>query len=168
MKTTLILGLFAVLFSACSTTRIYIVRHGERLNASDTTSLSEAGYERAETLALVMADKNLDSIFVSPYARTRQTAQPTAERTGIVPVEYNPRPTDLIANRLKQVKGKNMLVVGHSDTILEVAKWLEAKPVRQKIEATDFDNLLIVTIKQRLGRRKTTLQERVYGRPTLP
>jgi len=168
MKKLLIVALLGLLSSACSTTRIYIVRHGERLNTSDTTSLSEAGYERAETLALVMADKNLDSIFVSPYARTRQTAQPIAERLGIVPVEYNPRPTELIASRLKRIKGKNILVVGHSDTILEVVKWLEAKPARQKIESTDFDNLLIVTIKQGLGGKKSTLQERVYGRLTLP
>jgi broad specificity phosphatase PhoE len=160
--------LLAVCCSACSTTRIYIVRHGERLNSSDTTSLSEIGYERAETLALVLADKDIDSIFVSDYARTRQTAQPTADRLNLPLITYNPRPAELIASRLKNIKNKNVLVVGHSDTILEVAKRLETTPTRSKIEGTDFDNFLVVRIKRTFGHKKTTLQELTYGRQTPP
>jgi broad specificity phosphatase PhoE len=157
-----------VLGSACSTTRIYIVRHGERLNSSDTTSLSAAGLQRAEDLAQLMSDKQIDTVFTSNYLRCVQTAQPTANKFNLPLVKYVPRPTELIANRLKSIKNKNILVVGHSDTILEVAKWLETTPTLPKIEGTDFDNVLTVVVKRKLGSKKTTLQETTYGKPTPP
>ena len=168
MKDLILLILVSAYFSACSTARIYIVRHGERLNSSDTTSISAAGQQRAQALADFMANKRIDAIFVSPYQRTRQTAQPTADRLNLALTEYQPRPTNLIASRLKTQKNKNSLVVGHSDTILEVAKWLETTPSLPKIEPTDFDNMLIVTIKRTLGRRRVSLQETTYGQPTPP
>jgi broad specificity phosphatase PhoE len=168
MKKPILLFLVAALFSACSTTRIYIVRHGERLNSTDTTSLSAAGLVRAQDLAQLMTDKEIDSVFTSNYTRTRQTATPTAKRFGLTTVTYNPRPTEQIVNRLKQINGKNVLVVGHSDTILDIAKGLETKPQRQKIESLDFDNLLTVTIKRQFGNKKITLVESTYGKPTMP
>jgi phosphohistidine phosphatase SixA len=168
MKKSIIIFLVAAVFSACSTARIYIVRHGERLNASDTTSLSAAGLVRAQDLAQLMSDKEIDSVFTSNYTRTRQTATPTAQLFGLTMVEYNPRPTEQIANRLKQIKGKNVLVIGHSDTILEIAKGLETKPKRQKIESLDFDNMLTITIKRQFGSKKTTLTESTYGKQTMP
>ncbi len=160
--------LTATLFAACSTTHIYIVRHGERLNSSDTTSLSAAGLERAQDLARLMTDKKIDSVFTSNYTRTRQTATPTAQLFGLTMIQYNPRPTEQITNRLKKIKGKNVLVVGHSDTILEIAKQLETKPTISKIEALDFDNILTVTIKRTFGKKKITLEENTYGKQTKP
>ncbi len=157
-----------VLLSACSTTHIYIVRHGERLNGSDTTSLSAAGVQRAQDLARLMTDKKIDSVFTSNYTRTRQTAMPTARLFGLTMIEYNPRPTEQITNRLKKIKGKHILVVGHSDTILEIAKQLETKPTMPKIQALDFDNILTVTIKRTFGKKKITLNENTYGKQTKP
>jgi broad specificity phosphatase PhoE len=168
MKKIIILFALIVALSACSTTRIYIVRHGERLNSSDTTSLSADGLVRAQDLAQLMSDKKLDSVFTSNYTRTRQTASPTAKRFGLRMTEYNPRPTELISSRLKKISNKNILVVGHSDTILEIAKGLEAKPKRQKIESTDFDNVLTVIIKKQFGIKKTTIEESTYGKSTTP
>lgn len=154
--------------SSCYTSKIYIVRHAERLDQSADTPLSAEGLQRAKALADNLSKENIDSIFVSKYQRTRQTAQPLADYLGKQCTVYELQPMRAIVNRLNQLKGKNALVVGHSDTIIEIAQGLGTKPSLPKIESADFDNLFFVTIKKRLFGRTATLIESTYGAKTLP
>jgi len=142
------------------------VRHAERLDQSEDTPLSPAGLQRAKDLAENLGKENIDSLFVSNYQRTRQTAQPLADLLGKQYAIYEPKPISVIVNRLNQLKGKKALVVGHSDTILDIAKGLGTKPSLPKIESADYDNLFFVTIKKNLLGRKTTLIESTYGTKT--
>lgn len=75
---------------------------------------------------------------------------------------YHPYPTSVIVNRLKKLKG-NALVVGHSDTILEIAKGLGIMPTITKINSTDFDIMLIINIKTGLFINTKTIVEKQYG-----
>ncbi len=154
--------------TACSTTTVYIVRHGEKVNETDTTDLNPAGYARAAALADTLVNRGIDSIFTTPYHRTRQTAQPLAKRIGVQLTEYPAKPTEVIVNRVSRIRGKTVLVVGHSNTILEIARGLGAKPAMAKIESGDFDNLFRLRIHRGLFRQSVTFLPTTYGQMTPP
>ena len=156
------------LSTACSTTTVYIVRHAEKVDETDSTDLSPAGRQRAVALADALVGRGIDSIFTTPYRRTRQTAQPLAQRIGIRPVDYVARPNDGIVNRVGRIRGKTVLVVGHSNTILEIAKGLGTRPTLTTIASGDYDNLLRVRIRRGLLDKSVRLTERTYGPPTSP
>ncbi|MEK7249295.1 MAG: histidine phosphatase family protein, partial [Bacteroidota bacterium] len=59
-------------------TTIILVRHAERLNDTDTTSISEVGIQRAQALAHVVSAAGVSKIYVSEKVRTQQTAATTA------------------------------------------------------------------------------------------
>ncbi len=76
-------------------TRIYIVRHAERIDRvhddawiGDTREkredppLSKRGYQQAKDLGTFLKPKNISKIFVSPFQRTLQTAGLVVEATG--------------------------------------------------------------------------------------
>ena len=164
-------GLFMVsasLLSACSTTTVYIVRHAEKVNETDTTNLSPAGYTRAANLAQTLANRHINSIFTTPYQRTRQTAQPLANQLNIPLIDYPAKPTQAIADRVMSMRHKTVLVVGHSNTILDIAKGLGAKPTQTQIESGDFDNLFQVKIHHSLFRKSIRFSQTTYGKPTPP
>ncbi|WP_229311834.1 phosphoglycerate mutase family protein [Larkinella rosea] len=154
--------------TACSTSTVYIVRHGEKVSEADTTSLSAVGFERAQALADRLEDERISRILTTPTRRTQQTAGPLSQHLNLPIESYPPKPVDAVVELVQQTKGKNILVVGHSNTILEIAQGLGAKPSKANIESEDFDNLLIVTLKKGLFGKSVRLQEETYGKPTPP
>ncbi|GAB3689317.1 phosphoglycerate mutase family protein [Spirosoma flavus] len=161
-----LLFLIVSLLTACSTTTVYIVRHAEKVSEADTTDLSPAGHERAKALADVLVSKGIDSIFTTPTRRTRQTAALLAKQLGITMVDYPSRPNDAIVKRINQIRSKTVLVVGHSNTILDIAKGLGTQPTLTTIASGDFDNLLRVQIKRGLFGTSKTISQTTYGQPT--
>ena len=153
---------------ACSTTTVYIVRHAEKVNETDTTNLTPAGYARAAALADTLANRGIDSIFSTPYRRTRQTAQPLATRLGLPVVDYPAKPMQAIVDRVNRMRTKTVLVVGHSNTILELARSLGAQPAMARIESGDFDNLFRVDIRRGLFGKSVDFSPKTYGVITLP
>jgi phosphohistidine phosphatase SixA len=163
-KSIFVVLFFFLLLSSCSSSTFYVVRHAERQSATDdTTPLSDTGKARANKLADLLADKGIDSVYSSKYLRCTQTAQPLANRLNQTILLYNPNPTTEIVNRLQGIKSKKVLVVGHSNTVLEIVKGLGGKPTIQKIEAGDYDNLFILQIKKGLSGKKVSLQETKFG-----
>lgn len=72
--------------------RIVLLRHGEPdwtprdgKNVNDP-GLTPFGVAQAEAAAEAIERERIDAIYVSPYRRSQETAQPLIERTGIVPV----------------------------------------------------------------------------------
>ena len=155
-------------FAACSTTTVYLVRHAEKVDETDSTDLSPAGQRRAIALADTLAGRGIDSIFTTPYRRTRQTAEPLAQRLSIRPISYTPQPNKLIISRVGRIRRKTVLVVAHSNTLLDIARGLGAKPTLPKIESGDYDNLLTLCIKRRPFSKRMTFSEGTYGQPTQP
>lgn len=158
----LLLLTVACLIGCTPTTTIYIVRHADRANDTDTTSLSAEGLRRADRLATRLARVRLDSIYVTPYQRTRQTAQPTATSKALPLTQYPTSPVSQITNRIRTFRQKTILVVGHSNTILPIAKELGTRPSRQRIEHADYGNLLIVTGRLTGKKWRATLREETY------
>jgi len=158
--------LTACLLSSCSTTTIYIVRHGEKVADTDSTDLSPAGKQRALALADTLARRGIDAVFSTPYRRTRQTAQPLADRLNLPVINYPT--TAAIVSRVGEMRNKTALVVGHSNSILDIAKGMGTNPMKQRIESDDYDNLLVVRIRRKPFSKSVTLAEKTYGVQTAP
>ena len=100
------------------TTTFYLIRHAEkdRTNMDDRDpKLKEEGLLRAAKWSLVLQHIKFDAVYSTDYNRTKQTAQPTAEKNGLELTMYDPSNLDGKAF-LETNKGKTVLVVGHSNT----------------------------------------------------
>jgi phosphohistidine phosphatase SixA len=161
----IVIGLLLCLTS-CSTTTIYLVRHAEKVDESDSTNLSTVGKARALALADTLDNKGISRILVTPYRRTRQTAESLAQRLNIPIATYPAAPVSAGVEEIRRSRGKTILVVGHSNTVLELVQGLGATPTLTRINGTDFDNLFRVRIRQTPFQRSSQLLETTYGQPT--
>jgi broad specificity phosphatase PhoE len=132
------------------TTTIYLVRHAEKdlsdVNTKDP-NLNGLGLQRAVDLEKILADKNIAAIFSSNFKRTLQTAAPLSLQLKMEPIIYDPSETKLLAEKiLREYKGKTVLIVGHSNTILPQTRALGGYPSFTEIQDTDYRNLIKVTI----------------------
>lgn len=148
----------AFLLTACTHT-YYITRHAEKATVSGNGSmmandppLSEAGIARAKALAAWLQDKNIGLIYSTNTTRTRSTAQPLAERLNLPIHIYGPAPDAHFIDSLQGVK-KNVLIVGHSNTVDDIANGLcREKKVAADLHDDEYDHLFIVRVKNFFGR----------------
>ena len=79
MKSFVFLVSILLAFSVASAQPIVvIVRHAEKAaNDPKDPDLSEAGRERAQTLARILKDGHITAIFTTEFKRTQETAAPT-------------------------------------------------------------------------------------------
>ena len=152
-----------VFFSSCYNT-YYVVRHAEKqLTASNPSdpALSDIGVKRSNDLNVYLGNKRPDSIFVSKYLRTQQTAAPTASAANISPIVVNQTDTngiDAFVRRIYNMKKKKVLIVGHSNTVPRIVKGLSGQTI-YPIPETDYDNLYIIKTK----RSSRQLTKTTYG-----
>jgi len=143
--------------------KIFVVRHAEKAtadaNMSGDVSLSEKGKRRAEALREALADETINAIYSTNTIRTKSTAQPTADKRGITIETYGPRPDSaFIASVL--ASGKNVLIVGHSNTIDDVVNLIMGEErIEGDLDESQYDNLFEITIKQ----DKKKLERKKYG-----
>ena len=129
-----------------STTTVILVRHAEKdtvLLGSDPP-LSAAGIVRARELARVLGQVKISAIYVTPWQRTRQTAQPLATRLGDTLTVVDA--IDETVERLRtRHHGQIVLVVGHSNTVPQIIERLTGQPVPPYTEG-EYDPLYVVTL----------------------
>jgi 2,3-bisphosphoglycerate-dependent phosphoglycerate mutase len=141
--------------TACGNT-IYIVRHAEKepvpagasqMMASDPP-LSEAGKVRANNLRDRLKNEQIHYIFSTNTTRTLTTAQPLNEMLGNTHVEiYSSKKDsmDQFIAKLKSIRKGNILVVGHSNTIDDIAnKLCDKTVVPGDLEDNEYNNLFEV------------------------
>lgn len=164
MRLILTTVLLAVLLtvSSCSDTRYYVVRHAEKLNNTDNSPLSEAGFRRSGVLAERLSSKDIRVIFVSDKQRTQQTAAPTAARFSLTPIIIPREETDRLITELKKISGKNILVVWHLPEVSEVVNALSPLDTIPPIPADEFDNLFVITERIFLWDRRIWLERSKY------
>ena len=149
--------LAACLPAACTTTPMHeahaapaefvIVRHAEKAaGAGDDPALTDAGHARAAALAHALRDAPVVAVYSTGYARTRQTAGPTAAAHGLEVSTYDARePAEELATRLRAMHpAGTVVVVGHSNTVPAIAAALcgcEVPPM----EETEYDRRLLVS-----------------------
>ncbi len=147
---------------ASSAVTVFLTRHAERAGGAGAMAnddpLSPAGRERADLLARLLADAGIQSILVTEYQRTQQTAAPLARKLNVAPKEIKGVPATVEA--LRAVKAGAVLVSGHSNTLPEIITALGG-PAIPKIAEDEFDNLYVLTI----SGKDVTLVRLHYGAP---
>jgi len=165
--TAIAIGL-AWFFESQATTTMIFVRHAEKaLVPVDDPGLSAEGKARAAELARQLVDADvvagIDAVYSTPYRRTIETAQPTADALGLEINLYDPDDNDAVLERiLKNHKGKIILVVGHSDTLPTLIADLGASKKVPPIAEFEYDNLYLISIPW-FGKTKTIRLR--YGAP---
>lgn len=163
MKLFLTIFFFVLFLCSCSRTTFYIVRHAEKAtaapNMSSDVELTEEGKQRAQRLKEMLQDKNIGSIFSTQTIRTTSTAKPLSEATGVPVVIYNHRDTmDKFIARVKAIDKKNVLIVGHSNTVDDLVNKIMNQQLLTDLPETAYDNLFVV---KRKG-KKYSFENRKY------
>ncbi len=127
---------------------IFLVRHAERADTSAAPQkdpdLSAEGKARAKSLASTLCDAGITAIYTSEYKRTQETGAPLAHSLGIKSEVVPAKETATLIAQLKASDG-NALVIGHSNTLPEIAKALSvSQPIR--ISETDYDDLFVIIL----------------------
>jgi broad specificity phosphatase PhoE len=147
-RTHMLVSVAAVVLLATSAkgadpTVFFIVRHAEKQPGDGDVDLTAAGKERAKELAAMMKTLRVSVVYSTDALRARQTAMPTAEA-----VQQKLRQYEFNAEWVKKLpidhKGKTVLIVGHSNTIHEIAGQLAGSAQQEVGEV--FDELFIVRI----------------------
>lgn len=130
-------------------TTVILTRHAEKAaTPGNDPSLSEAGAARAKELARVLAASGVTTIYTTQYARTKETAQPAAAALKLEPVVLTAGGTyaaDLAQRIRSSHAGATVLVVGHSNTTVEVLRALGVTDL-PTIPESQFDDLFICTL----------------------
>ncbi|UZO80810.1 histidine phosphatase family protein [Aquimarina sp. ERC-38] len=128
------------------TTTYYFIRHAEKELQGGNPDLTEEGKQHAKKWGSYFTNKNLDAIYSTDYNRTQQTAQIIADQLNLSVTSYNPN--DSYTENFKQnTHHKNVLVVGHSNTIPDFANTIIGEHKFSDISEDDYDQLITITIK---------------------
>ena len=126
----------------------YFIRHAEK-NISDKDDIDPSlvidGILRAAKWSFVFNNIKFDAIYSTDFLRTKETAQPTAEKNNIDITLYDPTNIDTNAF-LESTKGQTVLIVGHSNTTPMFVNAIIGEEKYEQIEETINGNLYIVTI----------------------
>jgi phosphohistidine phosphatase SixA len=125
-------------------TTVYLVRHAEKADNSADPPLSGDGEIRAEELARVLGDEGIDAVLVTNFIRTQQTGAPLAAAAGVTAQQYPASDTQGVADLiLANHAGGRILVVGHSNTVDDIAAALGAAGLSD-LDEDQFDRLFVV------------------------
>lgn len=150
-------SLFTIASYAQEVTTYYLIRHAEkqRHNKEDKDpSLTFNGYKRADKWKAVLSNVKFDAVYSTNYNRTKETAKPTADANNLPILVYNPR--NMYSESFKyNTKGKNILIVGHSNTTPAFVNKILGKKVYNQIDDKNNSNLYIVKVIE--GKASATL-----------
>lgn len=151
-RSIIALILFVTGVSSCTnsvdkdTTTLYFIRHAEKDRTdkiNNDPALTEKGYIRSNNWATFFEDKNIDAVYSTDYKRTRETAIPIAKRNNLNIVLYTHK-SFLSDNFITKNKGKNIVVVGHSNTVPLLVNKLIGDTKYENIKDEDNNDLFIV------------------------
>ncbi|NML23337.1 histidine phosphatase family protein [Pseudoflavitalea sp. G-6-1-2] len=167
MRIVTLLTAAVLVLSSCSHT-YYVVRHAEKnvpaegtvMNTPKDPPLSKVGEQRAIALKELMHDKGIRYIYSTNTIRTKSTVEPTRALLGLTVQTYGPKPDSAFINQLKQLK-KNTLIVGHSNTIDDIANGLAGEQkVEGDLDESVYDQVFI--IHYRKGGKKIVFERVSY------
>lgn len=167
MKPVLFVLLIVFLVSSCSPQYYYVVRHAEKetsapgsTNMNSDPPLSADGKQRAEDLKAIMESKKIAYIYSTNYTRTKSTAEPTRAYFNLTLNNYSPVPDSAFIAKLKSLD-KNVLIVGHSNTIDDIVnKLCGSIQVPGDLPETEYNNLFVIKKKG----KKYSFERKKYGK----
>ncbi|MCK0159794.1 SixA phosphatase family protein [Allomuricauda sp. F6463D] len=126
----------------------YFIRHAEK-DRTDSENpdpeLNQDGLDRAIRWAEVFDAVPLDIIYSTNYERTSMTAAPTSVKKDIDITYYDPSSIDIAEFKLVN-EGKNVLMVGHSNTTPMMVNKVIGMEKYDSMDDTDNGSLFIVRI----------------------
>ncbi|GAA4387098.1 phosphoglycerate mutase family protein [Hymenobacter koreensis] len=127
------------------------MRHAEKDTSVDPKDppLTAAGTQRALALRDSLLRTPVVAVYSTDTKRTRMTGQPLAEAKKLTVASYDPKPTGLaeLAKLIRaQPRGKAVVVVGHSNTVLETVEALGAPRPVPAVGDEEYSYLFEVTI----------------------
>ncbi len=123
------------------TTTWLIVRHAEK-DANEL--LSEEGKQRAKELGKLAGLFRIKAVYSTDVPRTMNTAKPTADKLGVKIQTYKKTDQKWFDEMKKKHEGQVVLIVGHSNTIGQIAKGFGGVGDFSVIYE-NYDNLFVVT-----------------------
>ncbi len=165
MVKKIIIGLFLFFWGSIAvaqSTTLWVVRHAEKDTAMATRSnpdLSEIGKQRAMDLAAYLRKENIALIYSTDTKRTKQTAAYFS-----APMEiYDPKNlVELKMQVQENAKEKTILLIGHSNTVLETIEAFGAQRPVKVLNDDDYDYIFRVVIKKD---GNTTIEAFQFGKP---
>lgn len=101
-------------------TTLILVRHAEKNNDTDTSTLTPNGMKQASKLASILQNTEINSIYATSFPRMRMTAIPTAMSKNLEVIDYESGKIEVIDMMINENIGKTALVIGHKNTIPEI------------------------------------------------
>lgn len=151
-----ILVIISVFFLSSCSNSIYIVRHAEKASGIDMETMKTStdppltyeGNVRALLLKQILGSKNVKHIYSTNTLRTISTAKPLKELYVGLPIQiYSSRPDsmDAFIQKIKEIRKGDVLIVGHSNTIDDLANKLAGKTVVPgDLKDSEYNNLFIL------------------------
>ncbi|WP_412466811.1 phosphoglycerate mutase family protein [Pedobacter sp. KLB.chiD] len=161
-KLFVLLALILLLANIASaqTTTVWIIRHAEKekSNPQDTNpSLSDEGKIRAGDLATYLKKVKFDVAFATPTKRTHQTLDSL-----VIPKVVDYKDIKSLVDSIKtSYAGKNVIIAGHSNTVLEIIEAFGGKKPKEELTDDDYDYIFELSVKGDKARVKMDQ----YGRP---
>lgn len=140
---------FLALLTACSgalvppphPATVYIVRHAEKADGPDP-ALTDEGQARAKALADVILLPQ--HVYSTDTLRTRSTGAVLAKRHQLPVQIYDHRDAAALVARVR-AHGGTTLIVGHSNTITDIAMRFGAEP-GEPVREDEYDRLYVIRL----------------------
>lgn len=143
--TTLLLT-FVIIVLAQDQTTFILVRHAEK--ADDGTRnppLNDEGQARADNLAEMLSNQNIDGLYSTPFKRTMETLQPIADQLELEVMNYDPfAKGEWLEEIAEKHAGGTVVISGHSNTIPALANTLLGSETFSQFDEGDYSNLIII------------------------
>lgn len=132
-------------------TTFILIRHAEKdmTQSTNDPDLSAEGKKRAERLAALLNEGEVNAIYSTPYKRTRQTVELLAKAKGLSINDYQVNKEEEIDRMIASHAGGTIVVSGHSNTIPWFANKLLGYDKYRPWEDGDYDNVLLITVTER-------------------
>ena len=114
--------------SAMDNFTLYLVRHAEKQRDQKNPALTACGELRANSLATLLSQVKIDSVYSTHFQRTMLTAAPLAKQQKVSIKNYSPRGLAQLAILLKK-QHRNAFIVGHSNTTPQLVEMLTGKTI---------------------------------------
>ena len=152
MKNLFLLFSLLLILGACTSQNspktIFIVRHAEKQLVGDDPELAYVGGVRALKLSQILEKEEIKHIFSTDYLRTRNTAKPTSEKTGVEIEIYDPKNQDALVDELRKREG-NILVVGHSNTVSQLTNYFVGNGEKfADLTDLEYEFIYVVTLEK--------------------
>jgi broad specificity phosphatase PhoE len=148
----LVVATFLATSSAVAqSTLVILVRHAEKeAQPASNPPLTAEGEVRAKALSEVLANAGIGAIISTPFERTLATVRPLGTKLGIrvdtVPIGAGvPAHAQAVAAAVRKHQGKAVLVVGHSNTITQIAAALGAPSMPDLCDG-DYDQVFTLEL----------------------